>query len=65
MVELTLFSGTKVVVFVDKVVYITALEGNAPTKTRIHFIGDRTYCVDVLEEFHDVLTMLVNAGKEQ
>ena len=61
-VDLTMFGGYKVTVFLDKIVYITRLEAS-PCRTRIHFIGDRSNSVDVLETLDEILGMMFeNAG---
>ena len=56
-VDLTMFGGYKVTVFLDKIVYITRLE-SSPCRTRIHFIGDRGNSVDVLETMDEILGMM-------
>lgn len=61
-VDLTMFGGYMVTVFLDKIVYITRLE-SSPCKTRIHFIGDRSNSVDVLETLDEILGMMFeNSG---
>lgn len=56
-VDLTMLGGYKVTVFLDKIIYITRLE-TSPYKTRIHFMGDRSNSIDVLETMDEILGMM-------
>lgn len=64
-VDLTLFDGRSVTVFLDKVTYIAQLDERFPCKTKLHFEGDPGNSIEVRETFNEIMSAFFTPPVEE